>query len=92
MITLLVYVDDIIIGGKDLRAIDNIKEQLQANFKIRDLGKLKYFLGLEIARTSQGIHVSQRKYATEIIQTAGLLGCRPAITPIEQHHKMKQNT
>ena len=89
---LLVYVDDIIIGGQDLKEIDVVKKQLQNKFKIRDLGTLKYFLGLEIARNSSGIHISQKKYASEIIQEAGLLGCKPVVTPIEQNVKFMPNT
>ena len=87
-----VYVDEIIIGGQDLKEIAIVKRQLQNKFKIRDLGTLKYFLGLEIARNSSGIHISQRKYASEIVQEAGLLGCKPVVTPIEQNVKFMPDT
>ena len=89
---LLVYVDDIIIGGEDNNEITDIKFQLQNRFKTRDLGTVKYFLGLEIARNATGIHISQKKYASEIIQAAGLLGCKPVVTPIEQNVKYEQNS
>ena len=67
VIFLLVYVDDIIIAGDDHTSIKKIKLLLQERFKIRDLGQLQYFLGLEIARNSKGIHISQRKYTSEIL-------------------------
>lgn len=85
---LLIYVDDIIIGGQNEAEINKIKTLLQTEFKIRDLGRLKYFLGLEIARNSNGIHISQRKYASEIVELAGLLGCKPVVTPMELNTKL----
>ena len=55
---------------------------------MKDLGKLKYFLGLEIARGPDGIFVSQRKYALDIIAECGLLGAKPAPMPTELNHKL----
>ena len=80
--------DDIIIGGQNESEINHIKTKLQTEFKIRDLGKLKYFLGIEIARNSSGIHISQRKYASEIVEVTGLLACKPVVTPMEQNTKL----
>ena len=90
-IALLVYVDDIIIGSNDQTQIDLIKESLKHHFKIRDIGNFRYFLGLEVARSDSGIHVSQKKYTSEIIDAAGLLGCKPTVTPIEQNTKYLPN-
>lgn len=52
------------------------------------LGKLKYFLGVEVARSMDGVFLSQRKYALDIITEAGLLGCTPASVPTELNHKL----
>lgn len=68
MIILLVYVDDIIISSPNKQLITTITAQLQAQFKLKILGDLKYFLGLEIAKSSQGIHLSQRKYTLELLE------------------------
>ncbi|XP_017415800.2 uncharacterized mitochondrial protein AtMg00810-like [Vigna angularis] len=67
-----------------------MKTLLNAKFKIKDLGQLKYFLGLEIARSQQGINLSQRKYALELLKDAGLLGCQPISTPIQPGTKFSK--
>jgi hypothetical protein len=57
-IALLVYVDDILIASSDAVAVTKLKQFLDAQFKLKDLGPVRYFLGLKIARSSQGIFVS----------------------------------
>lgn len=56
------YVDDMIITGDDKQEIENLKKHLRAEFEVKDLGTLRYFLGMEVARSTQGIFSSQRKY------------------------------
>lgn len=63
----IVYVDDIIICSNNDSEVALLKSQLKNHFKLRDLGPLKYFLGLEIARSTDGIHVCQRKYALDLL-------------------------
>lgn len=87
-IALLVYVDDIVIAGNNDAAIEELKKDLAKAFKLRDLGPLKYFLGLEIARSSKGISVCQRKYSLELLEDTGLLGCRPSSIPMEPSLKL----
>ena len=50
---LIVYVDDIILTGDDVVEIKNLKERIASEFEIKDLGPLKYFLGVEVARSKK---------------------------------------
>lgn len=88
-IGVLVYVDDMIIVSNDNTASTNFKKFLDTNFGIKDLGKLKYFLGIEVAHGKKGLFLNQRKYALGIIEEAGMNGAKPAYTPMETDHKLE---
>lgn len=57
-------------------------------FEVKDLGRLKYFLGIEVAHSQHGIFISQQKYVTDLLKETGKLACKPASTPIEPNHKL----
>lgn len=79
----LVYVDDILIASNESVAVDELKSLLQSAFKIKDLGQSRFFLGFEIARSTSGISVCQRKYALNLLEYSGLLGCKPSSVPMD---------
>jgi hypothetical protein len=89
---LLIYVDDILITGNDLVNIAATKQFLHKHFHIKDLGDLKYFLGIEVSTSKNGIFISQRKYALEVIEDAGLSGAAPINTPMERGLKLSDKS
>ncbi|XP_071728346.1 uncharacterized protein [Rutidosis leptorrhynchoides] len=84
-IAILVYVDDIVVTGNNLNEIEKFKLFLKSKFQIKDLGRLKYFLGIEILNNEKGICMNQRKYCLDLLSDYGMLGCKPANTPIESN-------
>ena len=87
---LLVYVDDVLIACNDKGEIDKFKVLLDQKFKSKDLGDLRYFIGLEVVRSDKGIALCQRKYTLEVQNDAGLLGCKPAKTSLEQNLRLSK--
>ncbi|XP_057763480.1 uncharacterized mitochondrial protein AtMg00810-like [Arachis stenosperma] len=88
---LLVYVDDLVLAGNDMKEIERVKALLDAKFKIKDLGVLKYVLGFEVARSSQGILLYQRKYAIDFLDEFGLLNAKPTSTPMNYTAPMSKD-
>ncbi|KAK3026605.1 hypothetical protein RJ639_041625 [Escallonia herrerae] len=85
-LSVLVYVDDLILAGNNSTACSSFKKYLNDCFKLKDLGPLKYFLGIEAARGPRGLFLSQRKYALDILSESGLSASKPAAFPMEQNH------
>lgn len=54
-LTVLVYMDDLILAGNNSQAYASFKQYLNKCFQIKDLGILKYFIGIEVARNSAGL-------------------------------------
>ncbi|MFS8035191.1 putative RNA-directed DNA polymerase [Helianthus anomalus] len=86
VVVLLVYVDDIVLTGNNINEITKVKNALKTNFLIKDLGELKYFLGIEVIKDKGEVCLSQRKYCMDLLSEYGMLGCKPSNSPIEQNH------
>ncbi|XP_060974264.1 uncharacterized mitochondrial protein AtMg00810-like [Cannabis sativa] len=77
-VALLVYVDDIILAGPNINILQQLQTSLQAKFKLKTLGPLKYFLGFEIARAQYGLFLSQCKYTLQLLADTGYTSSKPA--------------
>ncbi|GJS93647.1 ribonuclease H-like domain-containing protein [Tanacetum coccineum] len=84
-IAILVYVDDIMVTENNENEIDKFKKFLSSKFMIKDMGLLKYFLGIEVLENENGLCLSQRKYCLELLSEYGLLACKPTATPLLQN-------
>ncbi|XP_021713571.1 uncharacterized protein LOC110681754 [Chenopodium quinoa] len=89
---ILVYVDDLIITGDDEETIASMKSKLDSAFTIKDLGFLRYFLGIDIARGEGGTMINQRKYALDIVRDSGMEGCTPCTFPFPKGVKLSTET
>lgn len=81
-IALLVYVNDVIVASNDLALVIEVKNYLHDQFKIKDLGELKYFLGMEVAHSKQVLHICQNKFTKDLLQATGFITSKPAPTPM----------
>ena len=59
-------------------------------FEVKELGKLKYFLGIELAQSKEVIFLSQQKYILYLLKESGILGYKLIDTPIEPNHKLNE--
>ncbi|KAL0461146.1 UNVERIFIED_CONTAM: Retrovirus-related Pol polyprotein from transposon RE1 [Sesamum latifolium] len=83
-LALLVYVDDVLFTGSSLTLIIEVKAHLDKLFIIKDLGVAKYFLGLQIARSPEGLSLTQTKYITVILVDTGLQMAKSPTSPLPQ--------
>jgi histone deacetylase 1/2 len=87
-IYVLVYVDDIIVASSSQEATGMLLRDLQKDFALKDLGNLHYFLGIEVKTVSNGLKLSQERYAADVIQRAGMKKCKPMSTPLSSVEKL----
>jgi hypothetical protein len=87
-IHMLVYVDDIIITGPDNLLISNVITQLQLEFPLKDLGPLNFFLGIQVTRTKEGLHLCQTKYISDLLTRTHMQAAKPAKSPCPTGSKL----
>jgi hypothetical protein len=88
---LLVYVDDIILTGSHPAAISALICRLQAEFPLKDLGPLHFFLGIQVTRSPQGIHLCQTKYINDLLNKTNMSGAKPANSPCPSGSKLSRH-
>ncbi|CAL9027027.1 unnamed protein product [Prunus brigantina] len=79
---LLLYVDDIVLTGSDSGLLHQFITSLGHAFDIKDLGPLTYFLGLHVHYSHDCLHLSQQKYAHDLLHRHQMLDCKPTSTPL----------
>ncbi|KAJ4762199.1 Gag/pol [Rhynchospora pubera] len=87
----LVYVDDILVTGDDSHQISACIADLKAQFAIKDLGQIHYFLGLEAKFSSQGLHLTQSKYIVVLLSRVNMANCKPVLTPMATGAPLSKN-
>jgi hypothetical protein len=87
-IYVLVYVDGIIVTSSSPTTIDALLADLRSEFALKDLGNLHYFLDIEVKPTTDGILLTQEKYASDILRHVGMMVCKPVATPLSVSEKL----
>jgi hypothetical protein len=85
------YVDDLIFTGNDEKVFADFKHSMKNNFAMTDLGRMKYFLGVEVKQDEKGIYINQQKYALEILKRFGLSECNSVCNPLVPGCKLKKD-
>ena len=75
IIALIVYVDNMVVTGNDEEEREALQKYLSREFEMKDLGALKYFLGIEVSRSKRGIFMYQRKYALDLLHETRMTAC-----------------
>ena len=80
---ILFWVDDIIVAAPDIESVNDVKAMLDQKFTMDDRGELKWFLGIEFARTTNGFSMSQEQYTDAVLSKYNMTDCNPVSTPAE---------
>ena len=91
LLIVCLYVDDLIYTGDDESMCRNFKQSMMTEFEMTDLGKMSYFLGLEVLQSSTGISISQRKYAQEVLERFKMDQCNAVHNPIVPGFKIMKD-
>ncbi|KAE8686060.1 hypothetical protein F3Y22_tig00111086pilonHSYRG00004 [Hibiscus syriacus] len=90
-IYVLVYVDDIIITGSSLTDVEEVVAILKDRFSLKDLGELRYFLGIEVKRSGQNVVLSQKKFVKELLEKTGMVNATGCSTPMVISSKLSRD-
>ncbi|KAK9070135.1 hypothetical protein SSX86_010535 [Deinandra increscens subsp. villosa] len=91
VVHLAVYVDDILLTGNNSAEILALKNYLNDTFKIKDLGFLNYFLGIELIKVSNGLIMSQRAFAHSLLKEFDALSLSPVSCPLPPALSLKHD-
>ncbi|XP_017179084.1 uncharacterized mitochondrial protein AtMg00810-like [Malus domestica] len=88
IVVLLLYVDDIILTGSSSSDIATVILELTKAFDMKDMGQLNYFMGLQISYHSNGLFVSQQKYARDLLARVNMSNSKLCATPCFPYHRL----
>ncbi len=91
IVILVIYVDDLIMTRDSDVNISDVKKLLKQNFEIKELGKLRYLLNIEVIQSRKGIWLLQKQYALNKSYEYGMINCKPISIPLEQNVKLNAN-
>ncbi|XP_020262360.1 uncharacterized protein LOC109838320 [Asparagus officinalis] len=77
------YMDDMIFTSNNPKMFEEFKKNMIKEFKMTDIGKMSYFLGVKVSQSKRGIFISQKKYAKEILWKFNMSNCKPIATPVK---------
>ncbi|GJS47422.1 retrovirus-related pol polyprotein from transposon TNT 1-94 [Tanacetum coccineum] len=86
-----IYVDDIIFASTTTELCDKFSEIMCSKFKMSMMGKISFFLGLQISQSPRGIFLNQSKYALESLKKYGMESCDPVDTPMVEKSKLDED-
>jgi hypothetical protein len=87
-----VYVDDLVITGSSLAAVEEFKEEMKRTFLMSDLGLLSFYLGIEVHQDAGGITLRQTHYAKKILEMAGMADCKATTTPMDERLRLSHDS
>ena len=87
-----VYVDDLLVTGSNLQSIALFKREMASTFEMSDLGRLTYYLGIEVHQHKEGITLVQDRYACKILEETGMSTCNLVHTPMDINVKLSKAT
>jgi hypothetical protein len=87
-----VYVDDLVITGSSLAAVEEFKEEMKRAFLMSDLELLSFYLGIEVRQDAGGITLRQAHDAKKILEMAGMADCKAAATPMEERLRLSRDS
>ncbi|XP_021597638.1 uncharacterized protein LOC110603938 [Manihot esculenta] len=82
LLAIVVYVDDLMIIGKGLNVVLNFKSQLCSEFEMTNLGRMIFFLGLEVNRNEKRLFLLQKAYVENLFKKFSMSNCKPVSTPV----------
>lgn len=87
LLLLEVYVDDLFVTGTSINLINKFKKDMAERFEMADLGKLNYYLGIEVSQGQSSVQIKQESYARKVLKASGMIDCNPIAIPMDPNVK-----